>query len=101
MVWRTGLADNLSHQARDRDVRERARDSARLRSWNGVRDHRWGWQGRAQPGQRADREGPRGDPDRVLALVLSGDRGGVRTRRAVLRRHRAVGTGALWDSARG
>ncbi len=66
-----------------------------------VRDHRGGRQGRAQPRARADSQGQRGHPDRVLAAPLSGDRGRVRARRPVRRRDRAVGARARRHPARG
>ena len=78
LVRRTGPAHDLSDQARDRDVRARARARARL---SRVRDHRRSRQGRPQPRAGADRQGPRGHADRVLAPALPGDRGRVRALR--------------------
>ena len=78
LVRRTGPAHDLPDQACDRDVRARARARAGLAR---VRDHRRRRQGRTQPRARADRQGPRGHDDRVLAPALSGHRGGIRARR--------------------
>ena len=45
-----------------------------------VRDHRRGRQGRLEPCPRADRQGPRGNADRVRPPPLPGRRGGARAR---------------------
>src|ERR1700750_2804764 len=57
-------------------------------------------EGRLEPGPRAAREGPRGDPDRERSAPLPDGRAGPRAQRLLRRRLRALGARAGRDPAR-